>query len=186
MQVPLALDYFKIGHEGKSYSLVHYWRVLKDLEKWRLTYKAYKKSLRIGKAPATVDLEEEDGEKGTLPRRPRGHKATTNDIKRDAAALALSKTFKGWMANKEEAIAKREEKKHREKKATCNQFLDLTKKAIEVEKSMAKAKIIEAEAKLMAEEREIMLVDTTNMTEDKSLGWRSVVPSSNNVTHDHT
>jgi hypothetical protein len=39
------------------------------------------------------------------------------------------------------------------------------KKAIEVEESMAKAKAIEAEAKLMAEEREIMLVDTTNMTE---------------------
>jgi hypothetical protein len=30
---------------------------------------------------------------------------------------------------------------------------------------MAKAKAIEAETKLMAEEREIMLVDTTNMTE---------------------
>jgi hypothetical protein len=30
---------------------------------------------------------------------------------------------------------------------------------------MAKAKAIEAEAKLMAEKREIMLVDTTNMTE---------------------
>jgi hypothetical protein len=30
---------------------------------------------------------------------------------------------------------------------------------------MAKAKAIEAETKLMTEEREIMLVDTTNMTE---------------------
>jgi hypothetical protein len=30
---------------------------------------------------------------------------------------------------------------------------------------MSKAKAIEAEAKLMAEEREIMLVDTANMTE---------------------
>jgi hypothetical protein len=30
---------------------------------------------------------------------------------------------------------------------------------------MAKAKAIDAEAKLMAEEREIMLVNTTNMTE---------------------
>jgi hypothetical protein len=69
------------------------------------------------------------------------------------------------MIDKKEAIAKIEEKKHREKEATCNQFFDLTKKAIEVEESMAKAKAIEAEAKMMAEEREIMLVDTTNMTE---------------------
>jgi hypothetical protein len=66
-----------------------------------------------------------------------------------------------------EAIAVREEKKRREKEATANAFYDLTKKAIEVEESMAKAKAIEAEAKLMAEEREIMLVDTTNMTEGK-------------------
>jgi hypothetical protein len=86
-------------------------------------------------------------------------------MKKDVAALALSKTFKGWMADKEEAIAVRDEKKRREKEATANVFYDLTKKAIEVEESIAKAKAIEAEAKLMAEEREIMLVDTTNMTE---------------------
>jgi aspartyl aminopeptidase len=58
------------------------------------------------------------------------------------------------MADKEEAIALREEKKRRKKEATCDQFYDLTKKAIEVEESMAKAKAIEAEAKLMAEERD--------------------------------
>jgi hypothetical protein len=159
------LDYFKTAHEGKSYNLVHCWRVLKDFKKCKLAYASYKKSLKNGKAPAIVDLEEEDGDKGTLPRRPRGHKATTSDIKCDAAALALSETFNGWMANKEEAIAKREEKKCREKEATCNQFFDLTKKAIEVEESTTKAKAIEAEAKLMAEEREIMFVDTSNMTE---------------------
>jgi hypothetical protein len=84
-------------------------------------------------------------------------------MKKDVAALALSETFKGWMADKEEAIAVREEKKRREKEATCNQFFDLTKKAIEVEEIMAKANAIEPEAKLMAEKREIMLVDTTDM-----------------------
>jgi hypothetical protein len=87
----------------------------------------------------------------------------------------LSETFKGWMADEEGAIAKRAEKRRREKGATYNQFFDLTKKAIEVEESMEKAieveesmekaKALEAEAKLMAEEREIMFIDTTNMTE---------------------
>jgi hypothetical protein len=37
--------------------------VLKDFEKWRLTYASYKKSLKNGKAPVTVDMEEEDGDK---------------------------------------------------------------------------------------------------------------------------
>jgi hypothetical protein len=137
--------------------------VLKDFEKWRLTYASYNKSLKNGKAPITVDLEEEDGDKGTLPRQPRGHKSIASDLKRDATALALSETFKGWMVDKEEIIAKRYEKRRREKEATCNQFLDLTKKAIEVKESMVNAKIMEAEAKLMAEEREIMFIDTTNM-----------------------
>jgi hypothetical protein len=67
-------------------------------------------------------------------------------------------------ADKEEAISVWEEKKHYKKEATTHAFYDLTKKAIKVEESMAKAKEIEAEAKIMAEEREIMLVDTTNMT----------------------
>jgi FtsZ-binding cell division protein ZapB len=89
----------------------------------------------------------------------------TSDMKKDAAALASSETFKGWMADKEEAIAVREEKKCWEKEATCNQFFDFIKKAIEIEESMEKAKEIQAETKLMAEEREILLVDTTNMTE---------------------
>jgi hypothetical protein len=102
------------------------------------------------------------------------------DMKKDVAALALSKTFKGWMADKEEAIAMREEKKRREKEATANVFYDLTKKAIEVEESIAKAKAIDAEAKLMAEEREIMLVARRR----RRLGWRSVVPSSYNATRD--
>jgi hypothetical protein len=111
----------------------------------------------------TIDIEDEDGDKVTLPV---GQGATASDMKKDAATLAWSETFKGWMADKEEAIFVREENKRREK-ATCNQFFDLTKKAVEVEESMIKEKAIEAKAKLMAEEREIMLVDTTNMTEGK-------------------
>jgi hypothetical protein len=93
------------------------------------------------------------------------HKATTSDIKHDAAALALSETFTRWMANKEEVIAKREETKRQEKDTTFNQFFDLTKRAIEVEESIAKAKTLEVEVKPIAEDREIMSVNTTNMTE---------------------
>jgi hypothetical protein len=114
----------------------------------------------------------------------RGHKAPESDIKCDASTFALSKTFKGWIADKEEAITKREDKRRREKEATCNKFFDLTKKAIGIEDNMAKAKALEAEAKQMAKEREIMFIDTTNMTEGKRLGWRSGLPSSDNATSD--
>jgi hypothetical protein len=69
------------------------------------------------------------------------------------------------MANMKEAISKREEKKRLKKEATCNQFFDLTKKAIGIEESMTKKNPIETEAKLMAEEREIMFVGTSNMTD---------------------
>jgi hypothetical protein len=78
------------------------------LREWKLAYKSFKKTLKNGKAPATVDIEDEDGDQTTLPRRPRGHKAMASDMKKDVAALALSETFKGWMAYKEEAIAVRE------------------------------------------------------------------------------
>jgi hypothetical protein len=139
--------------------------VLKNFKKWKLPYKAYEKILKNVKASATIDIEDEDGDKVTLPRRPRGHKATPADMKKDVAALALSETLKGWIPNKEEAISMREESKCREKEATCNHSLTSQKRQLKVEKSMEKAKAIEAEAKLMAEEREIMLVDTTNMTE---------------------
>jgi hypothetical protein len=139
--------------------------VLKDFEKWKLTYKTFKKTLKNDKAPTIVDTEDEDGGKATLPRRPMGHKATTSDMKKDATALALSETFKGWMADKEEAIAMREEKKRHENEATCNQFFDPEKKAIKLEESMGNAKSIEPEAKLMVGEKEIMLVDTNNMME---------------------
>jgi hypothetical protein len=68
-----------------TWSIVGEW----DFKKWRLTYASYKTSLKNGKALATVDLEDEDGDKGTLPHRLRGHKATMSDIKCDTAALAL-------------------------------------------------------------------------------------------------
>jgi hypothetical protein len=139
----------------------------RTLTKWRLTYASYKKSLNNGKATATIDLEEEDGNKGTLPLRPRGHKATKSDLNRDVTVLALSETFKGWMVYKEEAIAKRDEKRRREKEATCAQFFDLAKKAIEIEETMAKAKAMEVEVNVLAEEREIMFIDTTKMMEEQ-------------------
>jgi hypothetical protein len=76
--------------------LVHCWRELKDYEKWKLTYASYKKRLKNGNASATIDLKEEDINKDALTGRPRGNNAYKSDLKHDV--LALSETFKGWMA----------------------------------------------------------------------------------------
>jgi hypothetical protein len=93
--------------------------VLNDYEKWKLTYASYKKRLKNGNASATIDLEEEDGNKGALTGRPRGNNAYKSDLKRDVTALALSETFKGWMAKKEEALAKEEEEMPGERGHMC-------------------------------------------------------------------
>jgi hypothetical protein len=152
-----------------TWSIVGEW----DFKKWRLTYASYKKSLKNGKAPASIDLEDEDGDKGTLPRLPRGHKATTSDIKRDAAALALRRP-----------LPRERRRGARRRRPHVINSLTSQKKSIKVEESMPKAKALEAEAKLMDEERKIMFIDTTNMMECKRVGWRNVVPSSNNETRD--
>jgi hypothetical protein len=57
-----------------------------------------------------IDVEEEGPTNGAIPSRPRGHKATKDGLKHDASTLALSETLKAMMADKEEALAKREEK----------------------------------------------------------------------------
>jgi hypothetical protein len=44
----------------------------------------------------------------------------------------LSETLKAMMADKEEALAKREEKWRQGKDATCATFIDLTKRALEM------------------------------------------------------
>jgi hypothetical protein len=67
--VPLALDFFKIAHDQKSYNLVHCWRDLKDYNNWKLTYAAYRRSFKNGggNALVAVNPEEEVGNQGALP-----------------------------------------------------------------------------------------------------------------------
>jgi hypothetical protein len=63
------------------------------------------------------------------------------------------------MAEKEEALAKRDEKRHREKEMTCGSFIDLTRRDLDIEESIARAKAVEAEATKLAEENQTMLED---------------------------
>jgi hypothetical protein len=59
--------------------------------------------------------------------------------------------------------------------------------AIEVEESLTKAKTMKANAKLLAEEREIIFIDMTNMmTEQKSWVDNHHAIITNNTSHDQT
>jgi hypothetical protein len=60
-------------------------------------------------------------------------------LKGDASALALSETLKGLMAEREEANHNMDEKRRREKEATCASFMDPTKRALEIQAVEAKA-----------------------------------------------
>jgi hypothetical protein len=59
--------------------------------------------------------------------------------------------------------AKRDKKRHRDKEATCASFTDVTKRALDVKESIARAKATEAEAMLLHEENRIMLADLNIM-----------------------
>jgi hypothetical protein len=60
------------------------------------------------------------------------------------------------MADKEKDVVKRKEKRRRDKEATCATFIDLTKQSMQVQKN-------EANANLLTEESQIMLVDLSLM-----------------------
>jgi hypothetical protein len=106
-----------------------------------------------------VDWTKEEGPtNGGLPRWTRGHKSSKDgDLKRDASTLAFGETFQGLMAQREDALSKRDKKRRREKEATCASFIDFTKRAFKIEESIARTKAIETKAKLLTEENRIIL-----------------------------
>ena len=75
------------------------------------------------------------------------------------------------MVKKEETIAEREERQHNEKEATAKIFVDLQLRALEVEEALVKSKVLEAEAKIMAEENRIMLTDLATITDAVQRAW---------------
>jgi hypothetical protein len=90
-----------------------------------------------------------------------------------SSSLALENTLKSVFADKEEASAKRGERRHRDKEEQMQSFSDIQRKTLEVQqrkldlaevKERARAKKLELKAKeceatLLAEESKIMMVD---------------------------
>jgi hypothetical protein len=70
--------------------------------------------------------------------------------------IALSETLKVMMAESHDAMAKRDQKKCREKDASAAIYIDLTKHG----------QMLDAEAKSHAENNRIMLADLSSMEAD--------------------
>jgi hypothetical protein len=64
--------------------------------------------------------------------------------------LALQQTFKKLMVKNEKATAEREDRRHKDKEATAKSFVDLQKRSGAADEAIAKARFLEAEAKIKA------------------------------------
>jgi hypothetical protein len=98
--VPQALGYFK-GMEKHAFTLSHCWLKLEDNE------------------------QETPGKGGAYVDRPRGHKASKTDLHHEASSIALGSTLKSVFAGKEEASAKRDEQRRRDKEEHMQCFTDI-------------------------------------------------------------
>ena len=123
---------------------------------------------------------------GTLQRtpRPKGHKASKEELIREATNFKLQEQFKEMIASKETAIALREERRRKEKEAVVSMFVGLSKKAMEIEETNAKARMKEAEAKVMAKERSIMMTDPENIVNPSRRAWYEKMQKEINDRHD--
>ncbi|KAE8786382.1 Lectin-domain containing receptor kinase A4.3 [Hordeum vulgare] len=107
----LALEAFKVQHEGKSVHLSQCWRIIKNEEKFKAQYVALM-------ARGAKEAVEEVGE-GEQPR-PR-RKTNSKEDKRAAMPIALIAIVKGMMTKKDS----REEKCQQDKEEQMNAFMEI-------------------------------------------------------------
>ena len=88
-----AMDFFKKVYKTK-FNLAHCWEMIKGCPKWTELYNSLKSG---GKKRANEDDEDVELGQGSNGRavRPRGHKSTAQDAKREEAAAKLEATLKG-------------------------------------------------------------------------------------------
>jgi hypothetical protein len=123
------LGYFK-EVEKHAFILSHCWLKLKDYEKWKASFIL---SFKDGKRTAEDNEQETPDEGGAYAKCPKGHKASKTDLRREASALALGNTLKSVFADKEEASAKRDEQRRRDKEEHMQSFADIQRKTLEVQ-----------------------------------------------------
>jgi hypothetical protein len=163
------LGFFK-EVEKHAFTLSHCWLKLKDYEKWNTRFLLWFKD---GKRTAKENDQDTQSEGRAYAKCPRGHKANKTDLHHGASAIALGNTLKSVFADKEEASAKRDEQRRRDKEEHMQSFADIQRKTLKIQqrklnlaevKERARAKELELkaneyEATLLAEESKIMMTD---------------------------
>jgi hypothetical protein len=86
-------------------------------------------------------------------KRPRGHKASKTDLRREASAIRLGNTLKLIFADEEEASAKRDEQRRRDKEEHMQSFTDIQRRTLEIQQR----KLDLAEVKERARAKELEL-----------------------------
>jgi predicted nucleic acid-binding Zn-ribbon protein len=84
---------------------------------------------------------------GGRAKRPVGHKERKIKMHCQASSMAFQETLRELIVKMEEAIAERKERRRKEKEATAKGFVDVQLRALEVEESLAKSRLVEAKAK---------------------------------------
>jgi hypothetical protein len=152
------LDWYKSVNGEKTFAFPHCWKILTGTPKFQEGYDGYMATLtgnRTAKDATIIDLDggQPCGSSASRASRPRGHKATKADLKRDASSMLLFGTLKELHADREVSTDKRDERRRREKEEDRKNYFDVQKKKLEIEEVKAKTKAREIELK----EREIEL-----------------------------
>ncbi|KAM0839524.1 hypothetical protein ACQ4PT_060269 [Festuca glaucescens] len=93
--------------------------------------------------------------------RPRGHKATKADMKRDASALHLVGILKDLYAEKEMSTDKRDERKRRDNEEAMRNYYDVQKRKLDIDETNARSRAKEVALK----EKELELIATSKAKE---------------------
>ncbi|KAE8789114.1 C2 domain-containing protein [Hordeum vulgare] len=161
-----ALEAFKVQHEGKSFHLSHYWRIIKDEEKLKAQYAAL--MARGGK-----EVMEEDGE--SEKPQPLGKTNSEKEDKRDAPSIALIATVEGMMTKKDSGKDKHQE----DKEEQMNAFMEIQRRRLEMEaekqakmlemEAEKQAKMLQMEAEKQAKMREIKVANAKTKAKEVAL-----------------
>jgi hypothetical protein len=123
------LAYFK-EVEKHAFTLSNCWLKLEDFDKWKASFLLWFKN---GKRTAEDNDQDTPSEGRAYAKRPRGHKASKTDLRREASAIALGNTLKSVFADKEEASAKRDEQRRRDKEKHMQSFADIQRRTLEIQ-----------------------------------------------------
>jgi hypothetical protein len=165
------LEHFKVAYDNKAFTLSHCLYILKDSKNWEDKFALWQElENKKGRAndnastgdvididvqgPCIGNLEGAGLAAGARKRWTPGHKATKADMARQAGSLVFQETFKVLLTMKEEATAKREERRRRDKEATTKSFVDLQERSVAANETIAKARLLKVEAKTKALEAE--------------------------------